>query len=93
MRLSSMIFATLRDAPADAEVPSHRLMMRAGLIHKAAAGIYTYGPFLWRTLTKIAAIVRDEMDRAGAQECLLPQVQPQELWAKSGRLKTRPPTT
>ena len=86
MRLSSMIFATLRDAPADAEVPSHRLMMRAGLIHKAAAGIYTYGPFLWRTLTKIAAIVRDEMDRAGAQECLLPQVQPQELWAKSGRL-------
>jgi len=86
MRLSSMLFATLRDAPTDAEVPSHRLMMRAGLIHKAAAGIYTYGPFLWRTLTKIATIVRDEMDRTGAQECLLPQVQPQELWARSGRL-------
>src|SRR5262245_27299255 len=86
MRLSTSLFATLRDAPADTEVPSHRLMVRAGLIHKAAAGIYTYGPLLWRTLRKISAIVREEMNRAGAQECLLPQVQPQELWQRSGRL-------
>lgn len=87
MRLSTLLFSTLRDAPADAEVPSHRLMLRAGLIHRAAAGIYVYGPLLWRTLTKIAAIVREEMDRTGAQECLLPQVQPQELWQRSGRLE------
>jgi prolyl-tRNA synthetase len=86
MRLSSALFSTLRDAPTDAEVPSHRLMMRAGLIHKAAAGVYTYAPMLWRTLTKISTIVREEMARAGAQECLLPQMQPQELWARSGRL-------
>ncbi|MCC7137964.1 MAG: proline--tRNA ligase [Planctomycetes bacterium] len=88
MRLSKCLLQTLRDAPSDAEVPSHKLMVRAGLIHKAAAGVYTYGPFLWRTLVKISTIVRDEMDRAGAQELLLPQLQPQEIWARSGRLQT-----
>jgi prolyl-tRNA synthetase len=88
MRLSNALFQTLREAPAEAEVPSHRLMLRAGLIQKTAAGIYVYGPFLWRTLVKISDVVREEMDRAGAQECLLPQLQPQELWAKSGRLPT-----
>jgi prolyl-tRNA synthetase len=87
MRLSKALMQTLREAPAEAEVPSHKLMLRAGLIQKAAAGIYVYGPFLWRTLTKIADVVREEMDRAGAQELLLPQLQPQELWAKSGRLQ------
>jgi prolyl-tRNA synthetase len=86
MRLSTSLFATLREAPAEAEVPSHRLMLRAGLIQKVAAGIYVYAPMLWRTLGKISAIVREEMDRAGGQECLLPQLQPHELWERSGRL-------
>ena len=88
MRLSHALFQTLREAPAEAEVPSHALMVRAGLIQKVAAGIYVYGPFLWRTLGKISAIVREEMDRAGGQECLLPQLQPHELWERSGRLAT-----
>src|SRR5436190_15197056 len=88
MRLSNAVFQTLRDAPAEAEVPSHGLMLRAGLIQKVAAGIYVYGPFLWRTLVKISAIVREEMDRAGAQELLMPQLQPHELWQRSGRLET-----
>jgi len=88
MRLSKSHFSTLREAPAEAEVPSHRLMLRAGLIQKTAAGIYVYGPFLWRTLVKISTIVREEMARAGAQECLLPQLQPHELWSRSGRLPT-----
>jgi prolyl-tRNA synthetase len=86
MRLSTALFQTLREAPAEAEVPSHRLLLRAGLVRKVAAGIYAYAPMLWRTLRKIAGIVREEMDRAGAQECLLPQLQPQELWERSGRL-------
>ena len=86
MRLSTSLFSTLREAPAEAEVPSHRLMLRAGLIQKTAAGIYVYAPMLWRTLTKISAIVRQEMDRTGSQELLMPQLQPQDLWKKSGRL-------
>ena len=88
MRLSTSLFQTLREAPAEAEVPSHRLMLRAGLIQKTAAGIYVYGPLLWRTLGKISRIVRDEVDRAGGQECLLPQLQPYDLWRRSGRLET-----
>ncbi len=86
MRLSKSHFSTLREAPAEAEVPSHKLMLRAGLIQKVAAGIYVYGPFLWRTLVKISAIVRDEMNRTGAQEILMPQLQPHDLWRRSGRL-------
>lgn len=88
MRLSHALFQTLREAPAEAEVPSHRLLVRTGLLQKTAAGMYVYGPMLWRTLAKISAIVRDEMDRAGAQELLLPQLQPLELWTRSGRLRT-----
>ncbi len=88
MRLSTSLFTTLREAPAEAEVPSHRLLVRAGLLQKTAAGIYVYGPMLWRTISKVSAIVREEMDRAGAQELLLPQLQPQELWVRSGRLST-----
>jgi prolyl-tRNA synthetase len=87
LRLSAALFQTLREAPAEAEVPSHRLMLRAGLLRKAAAGIYTYAPMLWRTLRKIAGIVSEEMDRAGAQQLLMPQLQPQELWERSGRLE------
>ena len=86
MRLSTSLFSTLREAPAEAEVPSHRLMLRAGLIQKTAAGVYVYAPMLWRTLVKISTIVREEMNGVGAQEMLMPQLQPQELWQKSGRL-------
>src|SRR5262245_26624885 len=88
MRLSTSLFQTLREAPSEAEVPSHRLMLRAGLLQKTAAGMYVDAPMLWRTLTKIAAIVREEMNRAGSQEILMPQLQPHELWARSGRLAT-----
>ena len=76
---------TLKEDPAEAEVISHKLMMRAGMIRKIAAGIYTYLPLGWRTVRKVAEIVRQEMDRAGAQEVLLPIIQPAELWMESGR--------
>lgn len=85
MRLTRLLFVTLREDPADAEVRSHALMARAGFLQKIAAGIYVYGPMLWRTLRKIEAIVREEHDRAGAQELLMPALQPQELWEESGR--------
>jgi len=76
---------TLKEAPAEAEVRSHQLMTRAGMIRKAAGGIYTYMPLALRVLRKIEAIVRQEMDRAGAMELLMPIVQPAELWIESGR--------
>ncbi len=86
MRLTRSHFATLKEDPRGAESASHKLMLRAGLILANAAGIYTYSPLLWRTLKKIAAIVSDEMDRAGAQEMMMPMLQPEELWARSKRL-------
>ncbi len=76
---------TLKEDPAEAEVISHKLMMRAGMIRKIAAGIYTYLPLGWRTVRKVAEIVRQEMDKAFAQEVLLPIIQPAELWMESGR--------
>jgi len=85
MRLSRFLLATLREAPADAEVVSHRLMLRAGMIRQLAAGIYTWLPLGLRVLRKVEAIVREEMDRAGAQEVLMSGVQPAELWQESGR--------
>jgi prolyl-tRNA synthetase len=85
MRLSKTLFATLREDPADAEVPSHRLLARAGYIVKTAAGIYTYGPLMWRVLRKVSEIVREEMEREGAQEILMPILQPREIWEESGR--------
>jgi len=85
MRLSRLLFVTLRADPADAEVRSHALMARAGFLQKVAAGIYVYGPMLWRVLRKIEAIVRQEHDAAGCQEVLLPALQPRELWEESGR--------
>ncbi len=85
MRLSRQLFVTLRQDPADAEVRSHALMARAGFLQKLAAGIYVYGPMLWRVLRKIEAIVREEHDRAGCQELLMPALQPRELWEESGR--------
>ena len=85
MKISQYLLATLREAPADAEVISHRLMLRAGMIRQLAAGIYTWLPLGLRVLRKVEAIVREEMDRAGAQEVLMPAVQPAELWQESGR--------
>ncbi|KAA3612881.1 MAG: proline--tRNA ligase [Planctomycetota bacterium] len=85
MKLSQMLFVTLREEPADAEVRSHALMARAGFIQKLAAGIYVYGPMMWRVLRKIENIVREEHDRAGCLELLMPAVQPRELWQESGR--------
>lgn len=85
MRAAQLLLATLREAPAEAETASHRLMLRAGMVRQAAAGIYTWLPLGWRVLRKVEAIVREEMDRAGAQEVLMPAVQPAELWRQSGR--------
>ena len=88
MRLSQMLFVTLREDPAEAEIPSHKLLLRAGYMRRIDAGVYAYLPLLWRVLTKVSDIVRDEMDAIGAQECLLPQLQPAELWQESGRWDT-----
>jgi len=85
MKLSSLLVPTLKEDPADAEVISHRLMMRAGMIRKLTAGVYSYLPLGYRSLRKVEQIVREEMDRAGAQEVFLPMVQPSELWKESGR--------
>jgi len=85
MRLSTYPINTLRDVPADAEVVSHQLMLRAGLIRRLAAGLYTWLPIGLRVLRKVEAIVREEMNRAGAIELLMPTVQPAELWQESGR--------
>ncbi|NRB06795.1 MAG: proline--tRNA ligase [Richelia sp.] len=88
MRLSQMLFVTLRDDPADAEIPSHKLLVRAGYIRRIGSGIYTYLPLMWRVLQKVSQIVREEMNATGAQECLLPQLQPSDLWKESGRWDT-----
>ncbi|AVH73555.1 proline--tRNA ligase [Nostoc sp. 'Lobaria pulmonaria (5183) cyanobiont'] len=88
MRLSQMLFVTLRDDPADAEIPSHKLLLRAGYIHRIGSGIYAYLPLMWRVLQKVSQIVREEMNATGAQECLLPQLQPADLWKESGRWDT-----
>ncbi len=88
MRLSQMLFVTLRDDPADAEIPSHKLLVRAGFIRRIGSGIYSYLPLMWRVLQKVSQIVREEMNATGAQECLLPQLQPSELWKESGRWDT-----
>ena len=88
MRLSQMLFVTLREDPAEAEIPSHKLLVRAGYIRRIGSGIYSYLPLMWRVLQKVSQIVREEMDKTGAQECLLPQLQPAELWQESGRWDT-----
>ncbi len=88
MRLSQMLFVTLREDPADAEIPSHKLLLRAGYIRRIGSGIYAYLPLMWRVLQKVSAIVREEMNATGAQECLLPQLQPAQLWQESGRWDT-----
>jgi prolyl-tRNA synthetase len=88
MRLSQMLFVTLREDPAEAELPSHKLLIRAGYMRRLAAGVYSYLPLLWRVLRKVSDIVREEMDGIGAQECLFPQLQPAEIWQESGRWDT-----
>jgi len=85
MRMSQLLLPTLRETPADAEVISHRLMLRAGMIRQLAAGLYTWLPLGVRSLRKFEAIVREEMNRSGAQEVLMPAVQPAEIWRESGR--------
>ena len=85
MRTTQLYAPTLREVPAEAEVISHKLMLRAGMIRKAAGGIYTYLPLAWRTLKKIEAIVREEMDAAGGQEIAMPILQPSEIWKETGR--------
>ncbi len=85
MRASQLLIATVKETPADADVISHQLMLRAGMIRKLAAGLYTWLPLGLRVLRKVEHIVREEMNRAGAQEVLMPSVQPAELWQESGR--------
>lgn len=87
MKASRFFISTLKEAPADAEVASHRLMMRAGMIKKLGTGIYTYMPMGLRVIRKVEAIVREEMNRAGAVELAMPVVQPAELWEESGRFQ------
>lgn len=85
MKMSKIFVQTLREFPSDAEVISHKMLARAGYIRKLTSGVYNFLPLMWRVLKKVENIVRDEMDKAGAQELLMPFVQPKELWIESGR--------
>ncbi|HHV16343.1 MAG TPA: proline--tRNA ligase [Gelria sp.] len=85
MRSSELFYPTLREVPSEAEVVSHQLLLRAGFIRKASGGVYTYLPLAYKVIKKIENIVREEMDKAGGQEVLMPIMQPAELWQKSGR--------
>ena len=85
MRVSRLLLVTLRDDPAEAEIVSHKLLLRAGYTRRISSGIYAYLPLLWRVLQKISQIVREEMNGTGALEVLLPQLQPADLWERSGR--------
>ncbi|HEV8689411.1 MAG TPA: proline--tRNA ligase [Ideonella sp.] len=91
MKASQFFISTLKEAPADAEVVSHQLMMRAGMIKRLGAGIYNYMPMGLRVIRKVEAIIREEMNRAGAVELLMPVVQPAELWQESGRFQAYGP--
>jgi prolyl-tRNA synthetase len=88
MRWTQTLIPTLREAPADAEIVSHKLLLRAGLIRKLAGGVYTFLPLGLRALRKVEKIIREEMDRAGAIEVLMPALQPKEIWETSGRAET-----
>lgn len=85
MRYSQLFIPTLKEEPAEAETPSHKLLIRAGMLQKVASGIYSFLPLGWRVLKKVERIVREEMDKAGAQEMLMPALQPAKLWKRSGR--------
>ncbi|MBA7466338.1 Proline--tRNA ligase [subsurface metagenome] len=85
MRISKLFGKTQREVPAEADTISHQLLLKAGMIHQVAAGVYSYLPLAWRALKKIENIIRDEMDKAGGQELMMPALQPLELWQKTGR--------
>ena len=85
MRWTKTFIPTLKEVPSEAEIPSHQLMLRAGLIRQLMAGAYTYLPLGWRAVRKVAQIVREEMDRAGAIELFMPAIQPIELFERTGR--------
>jgi prolyl-tRNA synthetase len=85
LKASQLFYPTLREVPSEAEIVSHQLLLRAGFIRKNTAGVYTYLPLARRVLRKIENIVREEMDKAGGQEIVMPIIQPRELWDKSGR--------
>lgn len=85
MRTSQLLLATLKETPSDAELVSHRYMLRAGLIRKLGSGLYTWLPLGLRVLRKVEKIIREEMNNIDAQEILMPSVQPAELWQETGR--------
>src|ERR1051325_5153475 len=85
MRMSQYFLPTMKENPSEAQIVSHRLMLRAGLIRQTSAGIYAWLPLGYRVLKRIEQIVREEQDAAGAQEVLMPTIQPAELWKESGR--------
>jgi prolyl-tRNA synthetase len=85
MKASQFFISTLKEAPADAEIVSHKLMMRAGMIKTSGGGLYNYMPMGLRTIRKVEAIIRDELNKAGAVELVMPVVQPAELWQETGR--------
>jgi prolyl-tRNA synthetase len=85
VRLSRAFLPTLKETPAEAQIASHRLMLRAGLVRQTSAGIYAWLPAGLRVLRRVEQIVREDQDRAGAQEILMPTIQPAELWRDSGR--------
>ena len=91
MRWSRMFGKTLREEPADADLVSHRLMLKAGMIYQVSSGVYSYMPLAWRSLRRIEQIIREEMDAAGAQELRMPVLQPKELWDESGRYEAYGP--
>src|SRR5216117_2769530 len=88
MRWTQTFIPTLKETPADAEITSHKLLLRAGLIRRLTGGLYTFLPLGLRALRKVEQIVREEMDRAGAMEVLMPALQPPEIWQLSGRYET-----
>ncbi|MCZ6891781.1 MAG: proline--tRNA ligase, partial [Chloroflexi bacterium] len=91
MRVSQLFGKTLREHPAEAEIASHRLMLRAGMLHQVAAGIYAYMPLAHRSLRKIEQIIREEMDAAGGQELNMPALHPLELWEQAERAEAYGP--
>ena len=88
MRWTQTLIPTLKETPAEAEILSHKLLLRAGLVRKLAGGLYTFLPIGLRVLHKVEQIIREEMDRAGALEVLMPALQPPEIWQQSGRYET-----
>src|SRR3989304_3183429 len=84
MRMSQLFGKTLRQAPAEAEIPSHQLLLRAGLVHQIAAGVLPFPPLAWRALQRVEGIIREEMDAAGGQELMMPSIHPIEIWQGGG---------